>query len=174
MKVYIIYRVYDDNYKNHQMVKEIFPGEGKLLFQRIGSRLVVETDLEIDQRFVDSFQIQFLKTTEQALANISSEVQFSIRLNAVKSNKKRRFAIYRNELQDWVDSKLSDIGAEVISRAVIDEGTVASDRRGMKCFHSSVFVTGFLKVIDLDKFAVVVHTGIGHGKSFGFGLLNVF
>lgn len=174
MKVYIIHRAHEDNYKNHQMAKEIFPGGGKLLFQKVGARLVVETDLDIDPKFADNFEIQFIKTTEQILSSISGDVQFAIRLNAVKSNKKRRFSIYRDLLHTWVDGKLSNIGAEIRSKVVIDEGTMVSDRKGMRCCHSSVFVTGFLNVTDLDRFANVVHTGIGHGKAFGFGLMNIF
>jgi hypothetical protein len=174
MKVYIIHRAYEDGYKNHQMAKEIFPGDGKLLFQKVGARLVVETDLEIDPKFADNFEIQFAKTTDQALSSLSGDVQFAIRLNAVKSNKRRRFPVYRDRLHAWVDGKLSGIGADIRSKVVIDEGTMVSDRKGMKCCHSSVFVTGFLNVTDLERFASVVHTGIGHGKAFGFGLMNVF
>lgn len=174
MKIYNIHSAWEDNYKNHQMVKEIFPGVGKILFQKVGSRLVVVTDLNINPRFIDQFEIQYQTTTEEYLSKISGVIQFSIRINAVKSNKKKRFSIYRAELPEWVDSKLSMIGADIKSKAIVDEGTIVSDRNGMKCYHSSVLAIGFLEITDLELFSNIVHTGIGHGKSFGFGLMNVF
>jgi CRISPR system Cascade subunit CasE len=174
VNIYNIYSVWEDSYKNHQMVKEIFPGIGKLLFQKVGSRLVVVTDLNIDPKFMDRFEIEFQTTTEEYLSNISGDIQFSIRINAVKSNKKKRFPIYRTELPEWINQKLSVIGADIRSKAIVDEGTIVSDRNGIKCFHSSVLVIGFLNIIDIDIFSNVVHTGIGHGKAFGFGLMNIF
>lgn len=43
MNVYRIYKTYNDNYVNHQMLKEIFPENGKLLFQNCGNYLMVVT-----------------------------------------------------------------------------------------------------------------------------------
>lgn len=174
MKVYKIHRAYEDNYKNHQMLKEIFPGEGKLLYQRSGSKMIVLTDICIVKKFSESFEIEYIYDTKDVVTDTNGSMIFSIRLNAVKSNQRKRFSLHREELDQWVDNKLSGIGITVRTRSIIDEGTKVSNRGDMKCFHSSILVNGMLDIDDVDKFLQVIHNGIGHGKAFGFGMMNIF
>jgi len=174
MNIYTVFRAFDDNYKNHQMLKEIFPGSGKLLFQKNGSRLLVETDIVIDKRFSDSFDVEIMAESEGVLESLPEVVMFSIRLNAVKANGRKRFPVLRTNLSNWVSDKLSNIGAEIYSMKIIDEGMLVSYRQEVPCYHSSALVIGTLNIINVDEFAKVVHQGIGHGKAFGFGLMNVF
>lgn len=173
MNIYKIHEAYDDNYKNHQMLKEIFPFEGKLLFQQQGSILCVMTDLEIDSKYSLDFRIEKIGDTKQYLLP-GICLNFSIRLNAVKANKRKRYAIYPEMVESFIDAKLSEIGADIHNRVIMNEGILVSQRKGIKCSHSSVLVTGSLVIKDLDKFSEVLHTGIGKAKGFGFGMLNIF
>jgi hypothetical protein len=161
-----------DNYANHQVLKSIFPGEGKLLFQQQGSMLYVMTDLVIDSKYSDDFRIELLGDSFKYLNDTA--FNFSIRLNAAKANKHKRYTIYPDMIEPFVDSKLSDIGAEIHNRVIMNEGVLASIRKGVSCCHSSVLVVGSLTIKDLDKFSKVLHTGIGKAKGFGFGMLNIF
>jgi CRISPR-associated protein Cas6/Cse3/CasE subtype I-E len=172
MNVYTIHQSLSDNYKNHQMLKELFPGEGKLLYQNKGSKLIVATDIKLDPRFENEFNIEFFVKSNELINSLDGECLFSIRLNAVKSNKSKRFSIHRDQLNGWVDKKLE--GLDISYKTIKDEGIVVSDRKGKKCYHSSVLVTGFLKVGNKDVLNNIINNGIGHGKAFGFGLLNIF
>ncbi len=173
MNIYNIHTIYNDNYFNHQMLKEIFPGEGKLLFQRQGSILYVLTNLEIDLKYQDDFRIDKIGNTSKYL-KFNIPLNFSIRLNAVKSNKRKRYTIHPEMVETFVDTKLGNIGVEVKHRMIINEGVLISERNGEKCSHSSVLVVGSLVIKDLDEFSKVLYTGIGKAKGFGFGLMNIF
>jgi hypothetical protein len=172
MNIYIIHQSLSDNYKNHQMLKELFPGEGKLLYQNKGSKLIVATTISLDPKFENEFNIEFFGKSNDLINKLNGEVLFSIRLNSVKGNKSKRFTLHKDQLPEWVDNKLSSLG--ICYKTIKDEGVIMSIRKGEKCYHSSVLVTGFLKTDDKEMLGNIVNNGIGHGKAFGFGLLNIF
>jgi hypothetical protein len=149
------------------MLKELFPN-GKVLFQNQGTKLFVIAEHE---SLVDDFSIEKIGNTNDIEGNCFS---FSIRLNAVKSNGRKRYTIYPHLIEEFVNTKLNNIGAKIVSKSIVNEGVIISNKGNMKCSHSSVFVSGKLVVENKDKFFNCLHFGIGKAKGFGFGLLNIF
>ena len=175
MNIYLIHQSNKDNYYNHQLVKELFPGKNKVLFQNKGNKLLVLSETLVDDKFKDELMIEFIGTTNDKLNNIKDdEFCFSIRLNSCKRHKCKRVTIPEDSVNDWVDNKLKNLGGEIISKVIKNEGIIRSKRNNIFCYHASVLVVGIMKVIDHDLLSNNIHNGIGHGKSFGFGLLNVF
>lgn len=174
MNVYSIGLSCDDSYKNHQMVKELFPGNGTVLFQSTGSKLIVVTSIALDSKFKDDLRIEKINFNLE----IDEIIPFSIRLNSAKNykvnGKRKRRGLHLDELDNWVDSKLSNVGAQILSREIRSEGTMMSLRKNKKCWHSSVLVFGTMKITDLNTFENVFENGIGYSKSFGFGMFNIF
>jgi len=175
MQMYKINKALDDNYMNHQMVKEAFPGEGKTLWRRRGSHLLVLTECSLANSLGDSDMIETLGEVVSNLErNLADKVPFTIRLNACKAQGHKRFCLPANEVEGWALNKLSGLGFEICSARVVNEGRVVSMRQGKKNTHGSVVVDGVLKVVDRDALIRSLTSGIGHAKSYGFGLLDVF
>ena len=174
MNVYLIHSCYDDNYLNHQMLKEIFPENGKLLYQRNGSSLLVLTNISIIEKFKGDFSIQKMGKLEDFFDRLGENNLFSLRLNAVKANRRKKFSLYDEEVDDWVTKKLENIGLEIINCINTREGVLRSKRKGDYCYHNSVLVNGVMKIRDIERFEEAVRNGVGKGKAFGFGLVNIF
>lgn len=176
MNVYRIYKTYNDNYVNHQMLKEIFPENGKLLFQNCGNYLMVVTAISVNDKFKDDIMIEHVGSVGKLLKY--NKYNFSIRLNSVKecgkNYKNKRLPINIDEIDSFVNKKLTNIGANVKINKINKEGIVKSIRKGIVIPNASVFITGSLDVTDRKKFINTIENGIGYGKVFGFGLLNVF
>lgn len=171
MYIYKIHKSFDDVYKAHCVLRSIFPGTGKLLYQGFGSSLLV---LAEDKTEHNGVLVEECGSADEILNRLDDVVMFSVRLNAVKANKRKRYALDREQSNPWVRNKLSGLGFDILDLTIKDEGMVVSERRGSKCYHSSLFVAGLLNITNRDVFNSAVKNGIGHGKAFGFGLLNVF
>lgn len=174
MRAYILHKSFSDNYKNHQMVKEVFPGDGKVLFQNNGSKLLILSEANLDSKFSDSILLEDLGDVEQYIDRCEDECTVSIRLNPVKANKRKKFPIRSDELDDWIKKKFQEVGLDILEANIINEGVVVSERHGEFCYHSSTLVQARCKVLDRRAFSEAVRNGIGKGKAFGFGALNIF
>lgn len=176
MKIYKIHQSYSDSYTNHQLVKELFPGEGRVLFQVNGPKITVLTETDLDPKFADEPGIEYIGDSDNYLSNIDSDVgiPFSIRLNGCKTVKHKRKSLPKEEIDEWVNVRLSDIGIDVVDKKIIDEGVNITYRQKEKMYHASLLVQGLLKINDLNLFKDVLFNGIGHGKMLGFGLVNIF
>lgn len=174
MKLYKIHQSHNDSYTNHQMVKELFPGDGKILFQVNGDSVIVNTDIELSPEFVGDKGIEYIGQSENFISNSNDNLFFSIRLNGCKTVKNKRRSLPKNEIDEWVNIRLSDIGADILSKNIIDEGVNISFRQGSKMFNASILVVGMLRINNKEKFNNVINFGIGHSKMIGFGMMNVF
>jgi len=175
MKVYKIYQLHDDNYNNHKMLKEIFPGEGKLLYENCGNHLCVLTAINIGSEFSDDFSIQFVGELDSF---IKDEISFSIRLNTCKRGGKnfpnKKFALLPADVSDYVKRKIGNIGCDLIIDNIKNEKTKVSFKRGIAISHASSYVVGQFRLHDASLFKKSLLEGFGSGKAFGFGLLNIF
>ncbi|MEY2703609.1 MAG: hypothetical protein RLY43_2248, partial [Bacteroidota bacterium] len=118
MNIFIIHQSHNDSYKNHQMVKELFPGDGKVLFQKLGNKITVLTDIPLAPEFKDNFEIENRGNVKQP----ADCIPFSIRLNPVKANKRKRYPIREEEIEEWVNNKLSNLGFEILYKTISKEG----------------------------------------------------
>jgi CRISPR system Cascade subunit CasE len=171
MNLYKIHKAFANPYQNHQALKNLFLGEGRVLFQNLGSSLLVLSQIKLSDEYRNNFLIDFLDIDNCLNGDI---MNFSIRLNACKGSQGKRYTLKEDEFERWVDWKMGQAGVSLVKKSIHNEGVIVSDRQGGHCYHASLFVSGILKVEDRVLFSKSVELGIGHGKAFGFGLLNVF
>jgi CRISPR system Cascade subunit CasE len=173
MKLYKINQASYNNYENHQMLKEMFEGNGNVLYQNNGTSLTVLSNIELNPAYRNHIGIECVDSIRNILTKRDS-FAFSIRLNCAKHVKGKHVGVLKDDMDDWICSKLSDIGAEITSKSFNVEGNIQSVRKGINVTHSSVLVFGMLAIIDQDKFEETLTNGIGRAKAFGFGMLNIF
>jgi CRISPR-associated protein Cas6/Cse3/CasE subtype I-E len=158
-----------DDYRLHQHVREIFPGEQRVLFQTTDDSIIVISQNQAVKGDVTSTRV------DPASFADGKRHTFTLRLNPVKRDKKTRKRVPQDESQikKWIAERLLDIGVEARFQYVF-ENIHQSKRREEKISFFSVLCFGSLVVKDGQTFAYALANGIGHGKGFGFGLLNVF
>jgi hypothetical protein len=158
MKLYKTRWTFSDSYHCHQFLKEVFPGECKVLFQRShNTTLVLASNFATTSSaltFIGPLDSCLVLPPEATLAK--KELAFSIRLNPVKAVQRKKYALDPALIPDWVDSKLSNIGCSILRRVIQNEGTVRSLRKGEVCAHASVLVLGTLLVSDFDLFLTAI------------------
>jgi len=157
-----------DDYLIHQEVKKLFEDTQKVLFQQTDSCLIVLSDLPCTKgKTVPVDFSSYALSEEQHL--------FSVRLNAASRSTKtgKRETVLPDKVEAWVASRLSKIGVEAVFQ-IKPEGIRKSLRKDKVISLSSIFVTGYMTVKEPDLFRKALESGIGHGKGFGYGLLNIF
>lgn len=103
---------------------------------------------------------------------------FQVQMNPVKCDNetKKKIAIRGKEnLIKWFSEKSSSFGFEIIedSLSVSDTNVLKFSKKGKNVVLGKALFTGRLKVTDKERFRKSVEEGIGKGKAFGFGLLQV-
>jgi CRISPR-associated protein Cas6/Cse3/CasE subtype I-E len=158
-----------DDYQQHQAIRNIFPGDQKILFQSHDAGVLVLSDKK-----PEAIDVSVMDVNVSSYEN-GGKYAFTIRLNPVKRdiNTKKRVAIEADMVKAWIRKQLSSAGVDVIFQYV-REGTRRSFRQGKKVSLVSVLCFGVLTIKDADTFQKALVSGIGHGKGFGFGMLNVF
>lgn len=103
---------------------------------------------------------------------------FDVQINPVKRSKETGKIVPvkgREALADWFIAKSPCYGFEVLpdSLSVGDTNIVQFNKDGKHVTLAKAVFTGRMKVTDRDVFKKSVKEGIGKGKAFGFGLLQV-
>jgi len=103
--------------------------------------------------------------------------QFSIKLNPVRKDSVSRERIPitdKLELQEWFGRLSVRNGFQSCAELVIErkEPVITKKKQFMITLSSFVF-SGIMEIIDKEKFIIAVENGLGHGKSFGFGLMKI-
>lgn len=102
--------------------------------------------------------------------------KFEVILNPVKTDNKtkKRISIINTEaLNNWFLNKINNLGFNVSDLNIVNLNPIIFTKDHHKCTFNSVKFSGYLDVTDKDKFIETVKSGIGHGKAFGFGLLQI-
>jgi CRISPR-associated protein Cas6/Cse3/CasE subtype I-E len=157
-----------DDYQQHQVVRKIFPGDQKVLFQKSDNGLTVLSSAKpigLQSQELDIF----------SLAVIGKQFNFTIRLNPVKRDMKthKRVTLDNDFVKPWITRQFIKAGVEAKFQ-YIKEGTRRSLKQGKIISFASVICFGLLTVKDVENFQKALEQGIGCGKGFGFGLLNIF
>lgn len=103
---------------------------------------------------------------------------FDVQINPVKRSKETGKIVPvkgKDALAEWFTAKAPSYGFEVIpgSLAVGDTNIVQFNKDGKPVTLAKAVFTGRMKVTDREQFKKSVKEGIGKGKAFGFGLLQV-
>ncbi len=107
-----------------------------------------------------------------------SDYRFEIDLNPVKKEKesgKRRAVTGQLDLLNWFIAHSEKWGFQADARSL--EVSIKPVRQfskdGTVCTFNHAFFRGSLHVTDQEKFRESFLAGLGHGKAFGFGLLQL-
>lgn len=169
-----------DGYAVHKLVYSLFPGsQREFLYldqggDRRGKRILI---LSREQPQVPSIGTLHIKSIPSGFLEHSSYA-FQVKLNPVerKSGSAKFLPIVtRPELVDWFVKKQVTwgIAVDVDKIEIMDIGLQVIQKEDMKIVHNSVEYRGILDVADHERFKYSFEHGIGRGKAFGFGLMQL-
>lgn len=175
-----------DTYSLHRAVYSLFPDvrEGKegpsgILFADKGAFKGLRRVLIVSDRAPLSPEIGTLESRELKPAFLDfPHYRFECVLNPVRKDAKtgRREPVRgREAVAEWFMKKAPSCGftLDEASLQVADISVDSFEKSGQKVTLSKARISGILTVTDKERFAQSVAYGIGHGKAFGCGLLQV-
>jgi CRISPR-associated protein Cas6/Cse3/CasE subtype I-E len=171
MHKYKINQSFSNAYENHQALKEMFPGDCKLLWVLKNGYIIAMCDRKAADIADEADFIEYFGDVKYDLSGDS--IPFSVRVNPTKKVDKKRIALVGEEVDNYIYRKFTNIGAAVLSLTVKKEKLQVSRKKKQTIYHNSVLVTGFLSVTDKELFIEGLNHGIGTAKGFGFGLVEV-
>ena len=93
-----------------------------------------------------------------------------------KKNSQRRILRLPQERQEWLERKAAQNGFSIIQAQEQAQlhvsGKHKADKGGVM-YHDAYHYRGILQITDADAFRKALETGIGSGKSYGFGMMMV-
>jgi len=155
-----------DDYKIHQGIRKRYPSPQKVLYQQTDCSLIIVSENKPINGFGQPKEIENFSDTEYL---------FSIRLNPSYRDSKtsKRVSVSEKNLREWISKIFNKHGFRADFQYKV-EGKRKSIKRDKVITLASVFVMGMLTVENNDIFKKSFENGIGHAKSLGFGLLNIF
>jgi CRISPR system Cascade subunit CasE len=159
----------EDDYQVHQKIRKIFPENQKVLFQRCDEEVFILSNKKPETEGLSVKEIDISSYKNGGL------YAFTLRLNPAKRDIKtgKRVAIDPTLTKDWIKKQLCTIGIEA-NFQYIREGTRRSLRQEKTVSFVSILCFGSLTIKDTNLFQKALTNGVGHGKGFGFGLINIF
>lgn len=129
---------------------------------------------EVDEEYFVSFESR----ENRLLANLAAGdlLRFRVRANPTVTREKKRHGLVRYEEQiGWIERQLRRNGATPKVAEVLDSRSEVFRRRrgGAPVTIVGVTYDGSLRVDDPLLLRGAVVRGIGHGRSFGFGLITL-
>lgn len=171
-----------DDYSIHRLVYSLFPLEqerSRFLYAdkgsvRGGRLLLVLSEKEPN---VPEYVTSATTIISENFFRFS-DYRFEIDLNPVKKEKesgKRRAVTGQLDLLNWFIAHSEKWGFQADARSL--EVSIKPVRQfskdGTVCTFNHTFFRGRLHVTDQEKFRESFFAGLGHGKAFGFGLLQL-
>lgn len=167
-----------DEYAVHKLVYSLFPGESRnFLYLDQGGDFEVRNILMVSedepqetgtgQLFTKAIPDRFLSYDRYA---------FEVRLNPVKRNDKKAQAVTgEKELKEWFISKqeMWGIHTDPLTLEISDTGLQRFSKAGYEILHNKATFRGVLSVRNRELFIESFRRGLGRGKAFGFGLLQL-
>lgn len=100
---------------------------------------------------------------------------FNMKINPTRSTKDGRRAYPKERVEGWVSDHFTKIGCSLLTLTITNEST--DYFRKLKDPNEIVYhyyeVMGALKIDDPELFKEKFFNGIGQGKAFGYGLINL-
>jgi CRISPR-associated protein Cas6/Cse3/CasE subtype I-E len=157
-----------DDYKQHQNVRQVFPGTQRVLFQQHDCGVTVISD----EKPVEDLNTKEIDETSFV---VGGQYPFTVRLNPSKRDIKthKKVPIDSDFVKAWIGNKLLGSGVDAKFQ-YIKEGVRRSVKQGKTISLVSVLCFGLLTIKDTETFSKALKSGIGAGKGLGFGMLNIF
>ena len=165
----------DDDYKTHQILKEMFPGEGKLIFKQQEYNVICITNIPLmeEKLFLEeSYQINDVINNDI----LNQIIELKMTLNPVKNLYGKKIALKSNyEINDYVVKKLDTIGISY------DFNDIKIKRHYVKkCYRknnelkfNAIDICVICVVKNIDVFKHFIENGVGSCKMCGFGFIEM-
>lgn len=169
-----IYGVNGDDYTCHRAVKAFFPEESRVLFRRDHGRIRVQSSSAPVQKTADfnpNWECEVLNHN----ATITDDVDFVIRYNPTKmlTGSRKIIPLFGEDAIDWLTMRLEealDISViQAIAHDIVNPVKLDGTRLTLNSVHARV--AGSIK--SREKLETLVESGLGRGKAFGFGMIDV-
>ena len=170
-----------DEYDIHQLVYSLFPCEDRrcfLYFLDYGGMgdlsVLVQSEVRPDK--ASPVRIETKVIPESFLNNDSYAFRLRISPVVKKDGKVTRVLHGQQEAVDWLVSREESYGIHFRSDRIEKTSSGVMRMKGhedRRITLSFVDLTGILEVTDRERFIRVVRTGIGPGKGFGMGMLQL-
>ena len=170
-----------DVYSFHKLVYSFFPyTENKERFLYVNKGIINDSyhQLLILSKILPNIPDDIASTSIKISDNFFNfkSYRFEIILNPVKTDiktKKRVSIINKDDLTTWFLNKINKLGFTVSSLTITNLKPITFVKNHHKCVFNHVKFSGHLNVTDKNKFIETFKSGIGHGKAFGFGLIQL-
>jgi len=169
-----------DVYGIHKLVYNLFPGEKR-------NFLFLDKAGRYDERTILIISLE--KPIESNLGLLQSKVipehfldhpnyAFEVRMNPVtrRSDNRKTIPITgEDSLKSWFIKKQDSWGIEILTDKleVFDTGLQKFNKGENTIYHNKATFRGILTVKNKDLFRTSFENGLGRGKAFGFGLLQL-
>lgn len=172
-----------DTYTIHKLVYSLFPQENEttrtFLFLYKGGDFHEKKILLLSKKEPLKPDIGFLESKELPAAFLEQDYYgFEVQMNPVRCDSKTRKLIPvkgKEEIAQWFSEKSGSFGFEILpaSLSVSNTDVLQFDKDGKRVVLGKAVCTGRLKVTDRSLFISSFENGLGKGKAFGFGLLQI-
>ena len=172
-----------DAYSLHKKIYDLFPktegGTRNFLYRYLDSDVEEKRILIFSENAPLACEFASLEVRDVPDAFFEQDYYaFDVQINPVKRSKDSGKIVPvkgRDALAEWFSSKAPGYGFEVLpdSLSVGDTNIVQFNKDGKKVTLAKAIFTGRMKVTDRELFKKSVKEGVGKGKAFGFGLLQV-
>lgn len=173
-----------DTYTVHKIVYSLFPIEAQregrdFLFADKGGDFHEKRILLLSKEMPQRPQYGTIESKPIPDAFLAQQFYgFEVQLNPVKRDSKSGKIIPirgKEELCTWFIQKAPSFGFEVLenSLSVGDTDVLRFEKGGKELVLGKAVFTGKLKVLDRNLFLASFEKGLGKGKAFGFGLIQI-
>lgn len=172
-----------DTYTIHKLVYSLFPkedGEARsFLFAYKGGDFNEERFLILSKNYPVQPEIGTIESKEIPKTFLEQEYYgFEVIINPVKRNGKTKKIIPirgREEIMSWFIEKSGSYGFEVMpeSLSVSDTHVLQFTKDNKNVVLGKAKCVGRLRVTNRELFIKAFENGLGKGKAFGFGLLQI-
>lgn len=188
------YKRVKDTYSIHRIVYDLFEdirteqekqngvSSGILFCDKGGDArgrkiLILSNRLPLSDRLVQGMTINTKVISQRFFEHDHYDFRIVVNPTICSSKTKKRIPITnRNEIEKWFVDKAPALGFEIEPHQISVEG-VSVDRFLAKGANEAALtkadIRGRLKVIDRDAFIKSISSGVGRGRGFGCGLLQV-
>lgn len=166
-----------DLYATHCLIKDMFPGDEKLLWARSSNGALVRSKASPISKGATFI--------ERAIPEITKGLELSFSLNAMACIQRQRVrdGISKKIIHQIHPSQEDSLKVWLLNRchangfALMDLDIASAKepifRKGQLWEINYTQYTGGLMVTDADKFTNVVHNGLSRSKAFGLGLFQI-
>lgn len=165
----------DDDYKTHQILKGMFPGEGKLIFKQQDNNVICITNIPLMNEIL--YLEESLSINDIINDNILNKtIELKISLNPTKNLYKKKIALKsNNEIYDYLIKKLNNIGINFNFNdiKIMRHYVKKCNRKNCELKFNAIDICVSCIVNNIETFKYAIENGVGSCKMCGFGFVEM-